>query len=43
MLPVKWAAVRRGIEFWVQVMRTGDDRLLKEVMLEALELGNKVG
>ena len=26
----------------MQVMRMGDDRLLKEVMLEALELGSKV-
>ena len=27
---------------WVQVMRMGDDRLLKEVVLEALELETKV-
>ena len=42
MLPVKWEALRRGIEFWVQVMRMNDDRLVKVVMLEALEVGSKV-
>ena len=42
MLPVKWEALRRGIEFWVQVMRMNDDRLVKVVMLEALEIGSKV-
>ena len=42
MLPAKWEALRRGIEFWVQVMRMNDDRLVKVVMLEALEIGSKV-
>ena len=42
MLPAKWEALRRGIEFWVQVMRMKDDRLVKVVMLEALEIGSKV-
>ena len=42
MLPVKWEALRRGIELWVQVMRTNDNRLVKVVMLEALEVGSKV-
>ena len=42
MLPVKWEALRRGIEFWVQVMRMNDNRLVKVVMLEALEVGSKV-
>ena len=42
MLPVRWEALRRGIEFWVQVMRMDDDRLVKVVMLEALESGSKV-
>ena len=42
MLPVRWEALRRGIEFWVQVMRMNDDRLVKVVMLEALEIGSKV-
>ena len=41
-LPVKWEALRRGIEFWVQVMRMNDNRLVKVVMLEALEVGSKV-
>ena len=42
MLPVKWEAMKRSIEFWVQVMRMGDGRLLKVVMMEALERGSKV-
>ena len=42
MLPVKWETLRRGIEFWVQVMRMDDDSLVKVVMLEALESGSKV-
>ena len=42
MLPVKWEALRRGIEFWVQAMRMKDDRLVKVVMLEALEIGSKM-
>ena len=42
MLPMKWEAMKRSMEFWVQVMRTADGRLLKTVMIEALELGNKV-
>ena len=41
-LPVKLEALRRGIEFWVQVMRMNDDRLVKMEMPEALEIGNKV-
>ena len=35
-------ALRRGIEFWVQLMRMNDNRLVKVVMLEALEVGSKV-
>ena len=42
MLPVKWEALRRGIEFWVQVMRMKDDRLVKVVMLKAFEIGSVV-
>ena len=34
--------MKRSIEFWVQVMRMANDRLLKVVMIEALELGSKV-
>ena len=42
MLPIKWVAMKRSIEFRVQVMRMTDDRLLKVVMLEALEVGCRV-
>ena len=42
MLPVKWEAMKRSIEFLVQVMRMANGRLLKMVMIEALELGFKV-
>ena len=42
MLPMKWVAMKRSIEFWVQVMRMTDGRFLKVVMLEALEVGCKV-
>ena len=27
MLPVKWDAMKRSIEFWVHVMRLGEGRL----------------
>ena len=42
MLSLKWEAIRRVIDFWVQVMRMDDGRLVKVVVLEALELGSKV-
>ena len=42
MLPVKWEAMKRSVEFWVHVMRMADGRLLKTMMIEALELGSKV-
>ena len=43
MLPVKWEAMKRSIEFWVQVTRMANGRLLKMVINEALELlGSKV-
>ena len=42
MLPVKWEAMKRSMEFWVQVMNMVKGRLLKMVMIEALELGSKV-
>ena len=38
---MKWVAMKRSIEFWMQVMRMTDGRLLKVVMLEALEVGCK--
>ena len=37
VLPVKWETIKRAIDFWVQVMRMDDDRLVKLVMLEALQ------
>ena len=37
MLPVKWEAMNRSIEFWVHVMRLGEGRLLKEVVREAIK------
>ena len=42
MLPLKWEAIKRVVDVWVQVIRMNDDRLMKMVMLEALELGSKV-
>ena len=42
MLPVKWEAMKRSIEFWVYVMRLGEDRLLKEVMREVMKFGGRV-
>ena len=29
MLPVKWDAMKRSIEFWVHVLRLNEGRLLK--------------
>ena len=42
VLSVKWEALKRGIDFWGYVMRLGEDRLLKEVIREAMKLGSKV-
>ena len=46
MLPVKWEAMKRSIEFWVHVyvVRVGEDRfyLLKEVLREAMKFGGRV-
>ena len=42
MLSVKWEALRRGIELWVQVMRMNVGRLVKVVMLVTLEIGSKM-
>ena len=42
MLPLKWEGMRRCIEFWLKVMRMGEDRLLKQVMMEVMELENGV-
>ena len=40
MLSVKREAMKRSMEFWVQMMRMANGRLLKMVMIEALELGS---
>ena len=42
MMPLRWEGMRRCIEFWVTVLRLNEDRLLKVVMLEALERGSKI-
>ena len=42
VLPVKWEAMKRSMEFWVQVMKMADGKLLKTVMTETLELGCKM-
>ena len=42
MLPVKWEAMNRSIEFWVHVMRLGEGRLLKGVVREAIKFGGRV-
>ena len=42
VLLVKWEAMKRSMEFWVQVMKMADGRLLKTVMTETLELGSKM-
>ena len=41
-LPLKWEVMKRCIEFWVKVMRMGEDRLLKQVMMQVMELGDGV-
>ena len=37
-IPLKWKGMKRCIEFWMKVMRMGEDRLLKQVMVEVMEL-----
>ena len=41
-LPLKWTGMKRCIEFWVKVMRIGEDRPLKQVMMEVMELEDRV-
>ena len=43
MMPVIWEAKRRCIEFWLKVLRMGDDRLVKWVVVEAGEMARKIG
>ncbi len=42
MMPLRWEGRKRCIEFWIKVMRMDKERLMKVVMLEALEMGGKV-
>ena len=41
-LALKWEGMKRCIEFWVKVMRMGEVRLLKHVMMELMELEDGV-
>ena len=36
MLPVKWEAMKRSMEFWVQVIIMANGRLLEIVMIEGV-------
>ena len=42
MMPLRWEGMKRCIEFWVKVMKMDEERLMKVVMLAALEMGVKV-
>ena len=42
MFELKWEEMMRCIEFWVKVMRMEEDRLLKQVMMEVMELEDRV-
>ena len=42
MMPLRWEGMKRCIEFWVKVKKMDEERLMKVVMLEALEMGVKV-
>ncbi len=35
-LPLKWEGIKRCIEFWVKVMRMGENRLLKQVIMQVM-------
>ena len=37
MLPLKWEAKTRCMEFWLKVLRMWDSRLIRLVVLEAME------
>ena len=41
-IPLKWEGLKRCIEFWGKVMRMEEDRLLKQVMIQVMELGDGV-
>ena len=42
MMLLRWEGMKRCIGFWVKVMRMNEERLMKVVMLETLEMGVKV-
>ena len=42
MMSLRWERMKRYIELWMKVMGMDEERLMKVVMLEALEMGIKV-
>ena len=42
MVPLEWEAKRRCVEYWVNVLRMSDCRLVKLVMVEALEMRGRI-
>ena len=42
MMLLRWEGMKRCIGFWVKVTRMNEERLMKVVMLETLEMGVKV-
>ena len=42
IVPLKWEAKRRCVEYWVNVLRMSDSRLVKLVIPEALELRGRM-
>ena len=41
-IPKEWAAKKRCLKFWMAVLGIDSERLLKQVVLEAMELGTTV-
>ena len=41
-LTLKWEGMKSFVQFWVKVMRMGEDRLLKQVMMEVMVLEDGV-
>ena len=42
MMLLRWEGMKRCVEFWIKVMRIDEERLMKVVMLKALEMEVKV-
>ena len=38
MMLLRWEGMKRCVEFWIKVTRIDEERLMKVVMLEALEM-----